>query len=162
MGWKRFEVEIVSTVSASRMFKAAIVDSHNLVPKLIPHIITGIKMIRDDTTGRLFKRTDFSNLIPFSYTLDRVDVMDEKNYVFNYWLIEGGRMGKMYDAGDFEVRITPTSNGGCVLKVDGAYHAYEDVVVTEDDMKVGKLGLSAMYSAVEAYLAANPEAYASA
>ncbi|KAK9161653.1 hypothetical protein Syun_007994 [Stephania yunnanensis] len=69
MGWKRFEVEIESPVSASRLFKAAVVDSHNLVPKLVPQIITGIKMIRDETTGRLFKRTEFSEC--------------EKLYIFN-------------------------------------------------------------------------------
>ncbi|KAK9139267.1 hypothetical protein Scep_008948 [Stephania cephalantha] len=161
MGWKRFEVEIESPVSASRLFKAAVVDSHNLVPNLVPQIITGIKMIRDETTGRLFKRTEFSEFVPFRYTLDRVDVMDEKSCSFNYWLVEGGRLGKMYDAGDFELRVTPKSDGGCVLKLNGAYHAYEDVKVTDDDMNVGKLGLTAMYSAVEAYLVANPDAYAS-
>ncbi|KAK9161654.1 hypothetical protein Syun_007995 [Stephania yunnanensis] len=78
--------------------------------------------------------------------------MDEKSCSFNYWLVEGGRLGKMYDAGDFELRVTPKSDGGCVLKVKGAYHAYEDVKVTDDDMNVGKLGLTAMYLAVEAYL----------
>lgn len=85
--------------------------------------------------------------------------MDEENFVFKYSLVEGGRMGKLYSNADYEIRVEPNNEGGCTLKATGEHDAYDDTEVTDEDMKVEKEGLMAMYKAVEAFLLANPDAY---
>ncbi|KAK1318837.1 hypothetical protein QJS10_CPB04g00912 [Acorus calamus] len=159
---KGFSHEFESPVQASKMFKAGIVDAHNLVPKLIPAVVTGTTILQGDGGVGSIKRTDFSDVIPFNYVTDRIDVQDEEKFIYKYTMIEGGLLGKKYEAADYEVRFEPKGDGdeGCVCRMSARYHVYDDHDFTDDDIKVGKNGLMGMYKAVEAYLLANPEAYA--
>ncbi|XP_068663065.1 major allergen Pru ar 1-like [Aristolochia californica] len=156
---KGFSQDFVSPVSASRMFKAGIVDAHNLVPKLIPGVVTGMTILQGDGALGSVKRTDFTDVIPFSYVTDRIDEQDEEKFVYKYTMLEGGFLGKKYDAANYEVRFEPTGDGGSVCKMTGRYSAHHDSSFTEEDIEIGKQGLMGMYKAVEAYLRQNPDAY---
>ncbi|KAK9136780.1 hypothetical protein Sjap_007374 [Stephania japonica] len=156
---KGFNAEFESPVSASRMFKAGIVDAHNLAPKLIPEVVTGTTILEGDGGVGSVKRTDFTELIPFSYVTDRVVEQDEEKFVYKYKMLEGGLLGKMYSDANYEVRFEPTSSGGCVCKMTGQYEAFNETDFKEEEINVGKMGLTGMYKAVEAHLLANPDAY---
>ncbi|RWR86770.1 pathogenesis-related protein 10-3.1 [Cinnamomum micranthum f. kanehirae] len=67
--------EVLSPVSPSRLWMALVTDSHNLMPKLMPDIISSVvtlQVIKD-----------------FSYWKDRIDTIDEEKHVFKYTVIEG-------------------------------------------------------------------------
>ncbi|KAK1315770.1 hypothetical protein QJS10_CPA05g00313 [Acorus calamus] len=156
---KGFKNEFKSPVSAARMFKAGVIDSPNLVPKLIPAIIKEIIIDGDGKAGST-KRTNFTDAINFGYAKDHIDVLDEENFLFKYSLLEGGRLGKKYEAATYEVSFEESDDGGCVCKMAGTFNAYSDEGFNEDDINVGRNGVFGMYKAVEAYLIANPDAYA--
>ncbi|KAG9459519.1 hypothetical protein H6P81_004027 [Aristolochia fimbriata] len=156
---KGFSQEFLSPISASRMFKAGIVDAHVLVPKLIPGVVTGTTILQGDGGVGSVKRTDFTHVIPFSYVTDRVEEQDEEKFVYRYTMLEGGFLGKKYDAANYQVRFEPTSDGGSICKMTGQYNALDDSSFTEEDIEIGKQGLMGMYKAVEAYLQQNPDAY---
>ncbi|KAK1294691.1 hypothetical protein QJS10_CPA16g01594 [Acorus calamus] len=132
---KGYNTQFVSPVSAARMFKAGVVDGHNLVPKIMPFIIKEIVVEGDGKAGST-KRVNFTDAFLIQ------------------WL------GEKYESSNYEMRFEPTTEGGCVCKMVGTFNAYTEEGFTEDDINVGKNGVFGMYKSVEAYLIANPEAYA--
>ena len=60
MGVITYTDEHTSIIPPSRIFKAAILDSHNLMPKLLPDAIKSIKLIKGDGGAGSIKQTNFS------------------------------------------------------------------------------------------------------
>ena len=58
MGVHTFTQEITTPIAPARMFKALIVDSHNLVPKLMPSI-KSIEFVEGDGGVGSIKQTNF-------------------------------------------------------------------------------------------------------
>lgn len=52
--------EHTSPVSASRIFKASILDSHNLIPKLMPQVIKSIEIVEGDGGAGSVKQINFA------------------------------------------------------------------------------------------------------
>ena len=60
MGLVSFAQEIESPIAASRLFKALILDSHNLMPKIVPQGIKSIEFIQGDGGAGSIKQTNFA------------------------------------------------------------------------------------------------------
>lgn len=52
--------EFASPVAAARLFKALILDSHNLIPKLMPQAIKSIEIIHGDGGEGSIKQINFA------------------------------------------------------------------------------------------------------
>ncbi|TQE00326.1 hypothetical protein C1H46_014053 [Malus baccata] len=52
--------EFTSPVAADRLFKALIIDSHNLIPKLMPQAIKSIEIIHGDGGAGSIKQINFA------------------------------------------------------------------------------------------------------
>lgn len=52
--------EFTSPVDAARLFKALIIDSHNLIPKLMPQAIKSIEIIQGDGGAGTIKQINFA------------------------------------------------------------------------------------------------------
>ncbi|KAK9019993.1 hypothetical protein V6N11_054491 [Hibiscus sabdariffa] len=135
MGVTSYSDEYTSTIPPARLFKALIVDSHNLIPKLMPLSIKSIEITGDGGASSI-RQINFAEGSQVKYIKNRVD---EKNFSFKYSMIEGdGTMDKLekitYE-GDFEL--------------------------TEEEVRAGKDKALAMYKVVEGYLLQNLEAYVS-
>lgn len=79
---------------------------------------------------------------------------------YSYTLIEGDELGDKLESVSYDIKVEPSHDGGCKLTNVSKYHPKPGVVITEEEIKDGKQKALAAFKAVEAYLQANPEAYA--
>ncbi|GKU85376.1 hypothetical protein SLEP1_g55 [Rubroshorea leprosula] len=145
MGVFTYSNEYTSSIPPARLFKAVILDSHNLIPKLVPQLIKNIEF----TEGSQIK-----------YVKNRIDELDEKNFLYKYSLIEGGELLDKLEKITYEVKFESTPEGGSKNKMTSTYYTKGDIVLTEEEIKAGKERVLGVYKVVEGYLLQHPDAYA--
>ncbi|OWM79728.1 hypothetical protein CDL15_Pgr023140 [Punica granatum] len=118
------------------MFRALILDSHNLIPKIAPQGIKSIEFIQGDGGAGSIKQTNFAHGGHLKCFNHRIDSIDVEKLVCKYTFIES------------DLPLTRLSRWCTSLELK------------EEDIKQGKDKAVGLYKVVEEYLAANPEAYA--
>ncbi|XP_010278417.1 PREDICTED: pathogenesis-related protein 1-like [Nelumbo nucifera] len=153
--------EYVSKVSVERLWKASICDAHNLMPKVVPGHIKSIELLEGDGGVGTVKHFHFTDVMKdFEYLKDRVDVIDHANHVFKSSIIEGGLVGLKVKSYTSEIALHPTSDGGCVARVNIEYESINDNLLSDEDVARVKEGVIGTMKEFDGYLLANPEAYA--
>nr|AAF21622.1 intracellular pathogenesis-related protein PR-103 [Lilium longiflorum] len=155
-----FSLEIESTVAASRMFKAALIDWYNLGPKLVPEILLSGSIVEGESgaVGGV-RQLNFSSVMPFSYVKERLDFIDHEKFEVKVSAVEGGHLGTILESASEHFQIKPTASGGCVVKVVTESKLKPGAVSGDDEAKA-KEAMVMLFKAAEAYLVANPDAYA--
>lgn len=87
----------------------------------------------------------------------KVDVFDAENFVYKYSLV-GPR--EQYESFWFETKLEASADGGSVCKVSGEYVTAGDYVPTEEETAAVEQGPFRMLKSIEAFLIAQPQAYA--
>ncbi|XP_008235136.1 PREDICTED: major allergen Pru ar 1-like [Prunus mume] len=151
--------EFASPVAAARLFKALILDSHNLIPKLMPQAIKSIEIIHGDGGEGSIKQINFAEGTRYKYMKNRIDILDVENLVCKYTLIEGDVLEDKIKSITYEVRFEASPNGGCTCKMMSEYQAAGDFEINEEEIRGGKERAMGMYKVVEAYLFESPGAY---
>ncbi|CAN6693686.1 unnamed protein product [Malus baccata var. baccata] len=151
--------EFTSPVAADRLFKALIIDSHNLIPKLMPQAIKSIEIIHGDGGAGSIKQINFAEGTRYKYMKNRIDALDVENLVCKYTLIEGDVLADKIKSVSYEVSFQASPNGGCTCKMMSEYHAAGDLEINEEEIRGGKERAMGMYKVVEAYLFESPGAY---
>jgi hypothetical protein len=82
------------------------------------------------------------------------------NHSYKYTYIEGEALADRLESIAFELQFEPTPEGGSKIKMTTNFHTKADVVLKEEEIKVGKDKTLEMYKFLEAYLLKNPDAYA--
>ncbi|XP_021280814.1 pathogenesis-related protein STH-2-like [Herrania umbratica] len=159
MGVTTYTQEFTCSVAPARMFKALILDSDNLIPKLMPKSIKNVELIHGDGGVGSIKQTNFPEGSHFKYLKNRIDALDVDNCVCKYTTIEGDVIGDKLESISYELKFE-ASGAGCVCKMTSHYHTKGDFVLKEEEIKAGKEQAVGMYKVVEAYLLANPNVYA--
>ncbi|KAG6731700.1 hypothetical protein I3842_01G142300 [Carya illinoinensis] len=149
MGVITYTDYLTSPIPPSRLFKALVLDSHNLIPKVMPQAMMNTLDDDDDDAGS-----------PISSIKNRIDEVNEEIYYYKYTVIEGDAMGEKLEFIVHEVQFEPTPEGGSKNKMTTNYHNRGDIVITEEEIKAGKEKVLGMYKIAEAYLLQNPDAYA--
>ncbi|KAA8543146.1 hypothetical protein F0562_021359 [Nyssa sinensis] len=160
MGVTCFTQEFSTPVAPAKMFKALIVDSHNLIPKLVPQSIKSIEFIEGDGGAGSIKQTNFPEDGHFKYLKHKIDVLDAEKLVCKYTLIEGDVLSDKLESIVYEVKFEASGNGGSICKMTSEYHTKGDVELKEEHIKEGKDKAMGMYKIVEDYLVSNPDVYA--
>ncbi|KAJ4966415.1 hypothetical protein NE237_018264 [Protea cynaroides] len=158
MGVTVFTDEITGPIPAPRIFKA-ILDSHNLLPKLIPDKIKNIQVQGDGGPGSI-KQINFAEDAPFKFVKHRIDVLDKENFMCKYSLIEGGIIGDKIEKVVETVKFEASPNGGSICRITSEFHTVGDFQLKEEDVKIGKEMALKTSKVVEAYLFENLNAYA--
>ena len=96
----------------------------------------------------------------FGDVKDRIEVIDHKNHIFKYSVIEGGLVGLKLKSFGAEITLNSTREGGCLAKMKIEYEPLEDSLLSEEEITRIKDGTLAIMKATEGYLLANPDAYA--
>ncbi|XP_075640822.1 major strawberry allergen Fra a 1.04-like [Castanea sativa] len=161
MGVTTYNQEFTTAVAPARMFKAFILDSHNLMPKLMPQSIKSVEFIEGDGGVGSIKKTTFHEGSHFKYLKHKIDALDAENCSCKYSLIEGDVLGDKLESISYEVKFVST-DGGSVCKMISHYHTKGDFELKEEDIKEGKDKAMGMYNIVEEYLSANPNVYCEA
>ncbi|OIW18385.1 hypothetical protein TanjilG_31525 [Lupinus angustifolius] len=160
MGASTFTHEFSSLVAPSRMFKALIIDSRTLLPKLLPQFVKEIILIQGDGEAGSIEQVNFNEASPFKYLKQKIEVLDKDNFVCKYTLIEGDPLGDKLESIAYDVKFEAASNGGCLCKMISNYNTIGDFDVKEEEVKEGKETTIGIYRVVESYLLENPQVYA--
>ncbi|XP_008223331.1 PREDICTED: major allergen Pru ar 1-like [Prunus mume] len=153
--------EYTSPISPARLFKALVLDAHNLVPNLMPQAVKSIDTLQGDGRAGSIKQINFAEGSQLKSVTNRVDQVDEENFVYGYTLIEGDALVmEKLEYVSYEVKFEAAEDGGSKNKMVSKYHTKGDFVLQEEDIKAGREKALGMYKVVEAYLLLNPDAYA--
>ncbi|XP_020276729.1 pathogenesis-related protein 1-like [Asparagus officinalis] len=145
--------EIESSVSAARLFKASMIEWHNLAPKILPEIVSSASVVAVDGGVGSIRQINFTSVLNY------LMLVDEANFECKSSLIEGGDLGTKLESASSHFKLVPSSNGGCVVKLEGTFKVLPGVETT-DEVAKGKEMMTNAIKAAEAYLVANPTAYA--
>ncbi|CAL0325407.1 unnamed protein product [Lupinus luteus] len=160
MGVSTFTHEYSSPIAPSRIFKALIIDSRNLLPKLLPQFIKEIILIQGDGEAGSIEQINFNEASPFKYLKQKIEVLDKDNLVCKYTLIEGDPLGDKFESITYDVKFEATGDGGCLCKMRSIYNTIGDFDVKEEEVEEGRESNIAIYRVVESYLLENPHLYA--
>ncbi|XAR57034.1 hypothetical protein NMG60_11025035 [Bertholletia excelsa] len=141
------------------MFKALILDSHNLCPKLMFSSIKSIELIKGQGEPGSIKQMNFTEASPLKYVRYRIDELDEQNFMCKYTFLEVDGLTDKLESIVYEVKFERYGFTGCVCKMTSEYRTKGDVEFKEEDIELGKDRAIGMYEVVEAYLLAHPHAY---
>ncbi|KAE9610022.1 putative START-like domain, Bet v I type allergen [Lupinus albus] len=160
MGVSTFKHEYSSSIAPSRIFKALIIDSRILLPKLLPQFVKEIILIQGDGEAGSIEQINFNEASPFKYLKQKIEVLDKDNLVCKYTLIEGDPLGNMFESITYDVKFEANSDGGCLCKMTSIYNTIGDFDVKEEEVEEGRESNIAIYRVVESYLLENPHLYA--
>ncbi|XP_052184914.1 major allergen Mal d 1-like [Diospyros lotus] len=150
--------EYTCSIPPARLFKALVLDSHNLIPKAVPSI-KSIEIVHGDGGPGSIKQTNFADGSHFKYMKHRVDEVHSATFSSKTTLIEGDALGDKLECIIYEIKIE-AAGAGSVTKSTSHYHPKPGVELKEDDIKSGKDKATGLNKAVEEYLLANPDLYA--
>ncbi|XP_057863807.2 major strawberry allergen Fra a 1.07 [Cryptomeria japonica] len=154
-----FSIEMESPVEAKRLWKAT-VDSHNLLPKQAPGLISDITLVQGDGGVGTIRHVKFTPANKdFSYVKEKVDLIDEANLVYGYSLVEGGMLGQKVASVSHKVKYTPKAGGGAISTYSCNYDSLPGVPHDEAKIEEIKANSTGLFKQVEEYLIANPTVY---
>ncbi|KAH7513424.1 hypothetical protein FEM48_Zijuj12G0198400 [Ziziphus jujuba var. spinosa] len=159
MGVLAVESESTSAIAPARLFKALILDSDNLVPKILPQAIKSIEIVSGDGGAGTIKKIHFGEASQFKHVVHQIDAVDSENFTYSYSVIEGDVLGDLLEKISYDTKIVAGPNGGSIVKNTSTYYIKGDNQLSEEQVKEGKEKASGLFKAVEAYLVANPDAY---
>ncbi|XP_058076552.1 pathogenesis-related protein 1-like [Magnolia sinica] len=160
MGVTSFSFELVCSVTPARMFKASVLDLHNLAPKIMPQVVSGAGLIEGDGGVGSVKQFKFTDAVPFSHVNERIDALDKEKLEYKYTVTEGGDVGTKLISAVYHVKFVPAGNGECLIKATAEFTPVSGVQYTDEEANIQKEGVMGMFQAVEAHLLENPDAYA--
>ncbi|KAF3438392.1 hypothetical protein FNV43_RR21154 [Rhamnella rubrinervis] len=156
MGVSTYEFELTSGIAPARFFKALVLDSDNVFPKVHPQSYKKIDIVSGDGGPGTVKKAHLGH---GGIQVNRIDVLDTHNLEFSYSVIEGEVLGGVLDKITYRVKIVEGAHGGSVLKATATYFAKGDLEINRDQALQGKEKYSALFKAVEAHLLEHPHLY---
>ncbi|XP_075512168.1 major pollen allergen Bet v 1-G-like [Primulina tabacum] len=154
-----FSDEIKVRVTPKRMFKALVTDSHNILPKIIPHIFKSIDILEGEggVTGCV-RQINFPDGAPFSHMKDKLEAVDTENLVVKIVLFEGPGLGEKMEKFHSEQKFVDSGDGGCIIKLKNHHHLKAGhTSISEEEFKAAKEHGLTFFTATEAYLVAHPD-----
>ncbi|XP_030463084.2 major allergen Pru ar 1-like [Syzygium oleosum] len=155
MGVFTFTDVYTSTIPPKKI--ALIVDSHNLIPKLMPQSIKSINIVQGNGGAGSIKQINFIEGSQLSSMKNRVDELNKETFTYKYTMIN---LMDKFESIACEVKFEPTPDGASKNKMTNTYYTKGNVELKEKDIKAGKERALGMYKVAEAYLLQNPNAYA--
>ncbi|KAL2603911.1 hypothetical protein AAZX31_09G040000 [Glycine max] len=119
--------EYPSPISPSRLFKALVVDAHDLIPKLLPHAVKSIEIIQGNGGPGSIKQFNFVEGSQVKSVKNRINEIDEDTFTYNYSLIEGQALKDKFASIAHEIKFEAAPDGGSVSKVTNKYYLKGDV-----------------------------------
>ncbi|XP_076912894.1 major allergen Pru ar 1-like [Bidens hawaiensis] len=155
MGVLTYTDEHTSPVAPARIFKASILDSHNLIPKVLPDAIKSIEFIKGDGGAGSIKQINFAG----GFAKHQIDEVDEKAFAYKYTLIEGNGISDKIEKLSYDIKFEGSPDGGSISKMTTTLYTRGDFEIKEEELKTGKEKVLGLYKVVEGYLLKNPDAY---
>ncbi|XP_043694082.1 major allergen Pru ar 1-like [Telopea speciosissima] len=158
MGVTTINNEFNCPIPPARIFKAAILDAHNLLPKILPDKIKSIEIHGDGGAGSIKQIDQLDG--PFAFIKHRIEELDEQNFKCKFTLIEGAVIGEKIEKVVDTVQFVASAEGGSICKATSEFYTIGDYTMGEDEIQMGKDMAIGTFKLVEEYLSQNPDAYA--
>ncbi|XP_077250744.1 pathogenesis-related protein 1-like [Tasmannia lanceolata] len=156
MGEIGLSFEMKCMVSATRMFQASVIDSHNFMPKFFSRVIKSGEIIGGNGGVGSVKHFKCTEVAPFTHVKERVDLLDKDNFEFRYTVIKGADIGTKLISSVTHLKFEHCGETECLVKVSVKLHPMHGVKYTEEEIQLKILG---MYKIVEGHLLSKPEIY---
>ncbi|KAL6555405.1 hypothetical protein OROGR_006663 [Orobanche gracilis] len=155
MGVHSFVHDVKVKVSESRLFKALITESHQVLPKL--STIKSIEFVEGSTMapGCVYN-INFVEGAPFTYIKSSMDSIDYVNRSCKFTTIEGDILGDKFAKICHEMKVEAAGDRESVVKMKTEYHTDGGYEPTEMEINGAKAHAEVMYKMVEEYMLANP------
>ncbi|KAJ7980320.1 major allergen Pru ar 1-like [Quillaja saponaria] len=161
MGVISFTVEFTTLVDTAEFFRAFVLDSHNLIPKLMPESVKSVHFVEGDGGVGSIKQTNYVCGDQVKYLKHRIDAIDEEALACKYSLIEGELLVDKLEFIAYDVKFEASDNGGCGCKITIDYHIKDGVQFNIEKIKnSSKDKAIELFKVIEKYLSENPLGYA--
>ncbi|KAF8017471.1 hypothetical protein BT93_H2596 [Corymbia citriodora subsp. variegata] len=131
-------------------------DSHNLIPKLMPQAIKSIDVIQGNGGVGTISQINFIEGGQVTGIKSRIDELNEETFTFKYTIID---LMEKFESIVHEAKFALTPESGSKNKVVDTYFTKGDVEPKEGDVKACKGKVLESFKVVETYLLQNPNAY---
>ncbi|XP_010551083.1 PREDICTED: major pollen allergen Car b 1-like [Tarenaya hassleriana] len=158
MGIITRESETASSIPPARLFKAIVLESHTLMPKILPQAIKSIQVHGDGGAGTTFT-TIFAPGFPYKNSKSRVESLDVENLEYKYSVVEGDPLNDKCEKITTELKFLQGTDGGSVIKIKTDFYSISSsgaADLNDEEMEEAREKGLAGFKAVEAYLLANP------
>ncbi|XP_076949949.1 major allergen Pru ar 1-like [Bidens hawaiensis] len=159
MGVLTYTDEHTSPAGPARIFKASILDSHNLMPKLLPDAINSIDLIKGDGGAGSIKQINFSRGKVSRSTKLMKSMRRHSLTSYKYTLMEGNDISDKIEKVSYDIKFEGSPEGGTISKMTTIIYTFGDFEIKEEELMAGKEKVLGVYKIVEAYLIKNPDAY---
>nr|QGS84240.1 Que i 1 allergen [Quercus ilex] len=158
MGVSTHESQETSVIPPARLFKAFVLDSDNLIPKVLPQAIKSIERIEGNGGPGTIKKITFGEASKFKYSKHRIDALDPENCTYSFSVIEGDALTDMVSVST-EIKFVASPDGGSIKKSTTKYQTKGDFQLKEEQIQATIEKITGLSKAVEAYLLAHPDLY---
>lgn len=90
------------------------------------------------------------------YALQKVEVIDEASYAFNYSIIGGDAIPETVEKIAVETKLEEGADGGSIGKVTITYFTKTDTPPSDEEINIGEAKRQGLFKAIEAYVLGNP------
>ncbi|GAB4829992.1 hypothetical protein Ancab_019636 [Ancistrocladus abbreviatus] len=157
---KAYSQEIESPVAAARLFKAFCLDNHNVFPSLMPEFFKSIEFVKGTSVAvGSVRQFNFSDGYQYKNAKNKIDELDLANFYCKSTTAGGDMVDGKYECLVIETKLYPKGSG-CVCKMTIHVHPMPGTEFNKEVPKMGQEQMKKMFKTVEAYLIANPGAYA--
>ncbi|PKI46028.1 hypothetical protein CRG98_033557 [Punica granatum] len=115
-------------ICRERVFKGLVIDAHNLIPELAPHIMKSIKTVHGDGGPGTIRECTYNEESGYSGLTStlRIDILDAENFVYRHTIIKGVVYGRMHSV-VHEMKFESLGHDKCICKVSTEYHLKEEI-----------------------------------
>ncbi|KAK1437345.1 hypothetical protein QVD17_03136 [Tagetes erecta] len=144
------ELEFVSQFPAEKAFKTFF-EIDTIAPKVIPQVFKSFETLEGNGDVGTIKNITFGEAVPFTSGKYKVEAVDASNYSYSNSFFEGDNLYGILDSITHHYKITPSANGGSVIKQTVTYKCKGDEKPSEEILTKEKELYENIYKAVEAY-----------
>ncbi|KAH9307797.1 hypothetical protein KI387_035708, partial [Taxus chinensis] len=94
-----------------------------------------------------------------SYVRERVDELDEDNFVYRFSHVKGGELVNKLVSAQFQLKIMRKAEGGCVVTHSCEYETHPALPHDQRQVEQMKAQSTALFKKMEAFLLSNPTLY---
>ncbi|KAK4586580.1 hypothetical protein RGQ29_023650 [Quercus rubra] len=158
MGVFTHESQETSAIPPARLFKALVLDSDNLIQKVLPQAIKSTEIIEGNGGPGTIKKITFGEASKYKYAKHRIDALDPENCTYSFSVIEGDALTDIASVST-EMKFVASPDGGSIMKSNTKYQTKGDFQLKEEQVQATIDKAAGHFKAVEAYLLAHPDLY---
>ncbi|KAI0529564.1 hypothetical protein KFK09_002116 [Dendrobium nobile] len=156
-----FTRENVAKISLDRVWKAGVLDAHNLIPKLLSDFISSVELLEGEGGLGTVKKTNFTEAVKeFRFVTDKIELLDTENHIVKQSVIDGGLIGQRLKSYSFEMKFEVVNSSETLGKITLEYDTIDDTPLSDEEQEEIMKGLFLIIKAIEGYLIENPTSYA--